>query len=186
MFPQGIACAEGTLYVADQGNNRVQTLVVDGASARFNGDLGRAAKLRGPRGVAVVGGDLLCVSDRWQVVVLSRADGSFLFQFGDATSRRLPHSVLSHSRERPGSTLCRPRGVAPGFESNQLIVTSLHTVCLFEIGHNEGDLEDNDERKETIATAQTGTSEKCALVVPPDVERPNQGRRIVHSSLLLI
>ncbi len=70
--PQGIASdAEGNLYVADYGNNRIRKITQDGSVSTFAGSgiagsddgIGRAATFNRPYGIAVDGSGNVYVSD---------------------------------------------------------------------------------------------------------------------------
>lgn len=85
-FPRGLALdeAEGILYVADSGNNRLKAFTVDGAPIQSFGGFGeRAGEFNAPLGIAVGAGGRLYVADsqNFRVQVFERGF-KFIESFG--------------------------------------------------------------------------------------------------------
>lgn len=124
--------ASGTLYIADQSNNRVRavdlstgiihTVAGTGESA-YNGDGMQAtnASLAGPSGVAVGSDGTLYIADTFngRIRAVNPATGVISTVVGDGGEYRYQGAV-----EPPSSSLSRPSGIAVDAEGNLFITDS--------------------------------------------------------------
>ena len=115
--PLGIAAADGTVYVVDSGNGRVQRFAADGTFLGVWGSPGSELELAqatgglGPTGIAVGGDGLVWVADTWnhRVVALD-PDGRVAVQIGGGEAADLGDDPAAVGGE-PGRFF-GPRSVA--------------------------------------------------------------------------
>ncbi|MDQ3694754.1 MAG: 6-bladed beta-propeller [Chloroflexota bacterium] len=89
--PVGVAAADGTIYVVDQGNSRIELFTADGAFLDVWGDgttdleLARTPNGLGPTGISVDEAGTIYVADTWnhRVVALDQ-NGSVALELGGA------------------------------------------------------------------------------------------------------
>lgn len=150
--PIGVAVdSQGTVYVADTFNHRIQVFNSEGALERTIGGFGKGEnQFYEPRGVAVDADNNLYVADTWNArVVKIGPDGEWLATWGVGEEERSGRSFTDTGGTQAGNAakplgLYGPRGVAVDAQGNvyiadtgnkRIVVTDAEGQFLYQIGY---------------------------------------------------
>jgi uncharacterized protein (TIGR03663 family) len=150
--PRGIAVdQQGTIYVADMGNNRIEVFGPDGQALRTIGSAGSGdGQFQEPRGVAVDGQGNLYVADTWNARVQKfDSSGKFLKSWGTGNDIGNGRRALTTDGSEAGNAAAPlgfygPRAIAVDERGNvyiadtgnkRIVVTDSEGKFLYQWGH---------------------------------------------------
>lgn len=129
--PQGIAVYNGTVYVADTGNNMIRMFLKNGTQIRSFGGAGSGrAQFSSPRSLAVDSSGIIYVADTGNNrVSIYNSQGMYITTFG---SVNCTSKIYSHPQDA-GGQFCQPGGI--DVKDNKLYVadTESHRVQVFNV-----------------------------------------------------